>query len=339
MKKNVYICLLAGGKGTRLWPLSTSTHSKSFIRIGNRKPLIEECIKRIEGFVGKRQILAVLDKAQEKIARKFLKGIPKKNILIEPFGRSTASAVGLAAINLKPEDVMVVLPTDSLIENVKSFRETLRNAIDFVSLNKNTLTCIGVTPKSASTAYGYLKIGLRKKGKVYPIQKFIEKPNKENAKKLIKRSFNLWNAGIFVFKAKDILEAIGRHAPILSRELKKIKSNKKYINKAYSKMQNVSIDYQIMEKAKNLFCAKGEFSWCDLGNWVSVANLFKKDRNKNASFGKVRFLDTKNSFVYNATKNTANAIGLKDSVMVVTENGVLLSGKEDVEKVKRLAAI
>jgi mannose-1-phosphate guanylyltransferase len=339
MKNNVYFCLLAGGKGTRLWPLSTETCSKSFIKIGNRKPLIEESIKRIKGFATKNQMIAVVDKAQEKIANKFLKGIPRKNILIEPFGRSTASAVGLAAINLRPEDTLIVLPTDSLIENVKSFRETLKNAINFVSVNEDALTCIGVKPRSASTAYGYLRIGPEKGKKVFTIDKFIEKPSKEKAKKLIKKNTNLWNAGIFIFKVKAILKAIKTHAPVLSRELERIKKNKKDINKAYSRMHNVSIDYQIMERANNLFCIKGDFTWCDLGNWVNVANLFKKDKNKNASFGKVKFLDTKNLFVYNATKKTVNAIGITDSVMVATEDGVLLSRKEDVEKVKRLAAI
>jgi len=162
MKTNIYACLLAGGKGTRLWPLSKERFSKSFVRIGKRKPLIVETIDRLRGLAGKKNVIIVVDKAQSRLLRKSVKGIPQRNILVEPFGRSTASAIGLAAIKLKADDIMVVLPTDALIKESSAFRKTIKSAIKFVKDNENVLLCIGIKPKSPSTAYGYIKIKSRR---------------------------------------------------------------------------------------------------------------------------------------------------------------------------------
>lgn len=334
--KNVYACLLAGGKGTRLWPLSTEKHSKSFIRIGKRKPLIIETMDRFRGLTGTANIIIVVDKAKARLIRRFAKGIPKRNILVEPFGRSTASAVGLAAIRLSPDDIMVVLPTDSVIKNINGFRKTMKAAVNFVSGNKNMLVSVGIKPAKASTAYGYIKIKDRKKRGIYSVDKFMEKPKEEIAGRLVKKANYLWNAGIFVFRAGDILEAIRKHAPVLYRELMRIRKDKRKMRRAYSRMKNVSIDYQIMEKAKNLYCVKGKFSWSDLGSWPSLEGLFRKDKNGNICFGRVALTGTRDSIVYNSGKATLGAVGLKNTIVAVTENGTLVCGKRDAEKVKKL---
>jgi len=334
MKKDVYACLLAGGKGTRLWPLSTETCSKSFISIGGRKPLAEEAIDRLKGFVSKKNILIVVDEAQ----KKYLKGIRGKNILVEPFGRSTASAVGLAAIELKPDDIMVVLPTDSLIGNRKSFIKSLKEGVAFIR-KENALLCVGIKPHKASVLYGHIKVGKAKEKGIYPIVKFIEKPKEKKAKALFKTRKYLWNAGIYIFKAGDILLAIKKHAPLLYRELNRIKRNKNLKRSAYLRMKNVSIDYQIIEKAKNLYCVKGDFKWQDLGSWNSVASLFKSDKKGNYFFGNINLEDTKNSIIYNSRKRTLDAVGLRDKILVNTENGVLFCNRKDAERLKELVAL
>ena len=336
MKKKVYACLLAGGKGTRLWPLSTKNYSKSFVSIGKREPLILGSINRLKGFVEKKNILIVVDKAQQKVLKKFTKQIPTQNIITEPFGRSTASAVGLAAINLNPDDIIVVLPTDALIKENGAFRKTLKEAVSFACEN-DVLICVGVAPKHASTAYGYIKIDKKIKGQINSIKRFIEKPNLKKAKKLMQNKKNLWNAGIFIFKAGDILSAMKKHSPLLWKELMKIKKNKSSKKSSYKRMKNVSIDYQVMEKAKNLYCIKGNFSWSDLGNWVSVGKLLKKDKNGNRTFGNIKLKGTKNSIIYNTTKEKIGLSDTKDSIFVVTENGILFCGKKDAERVKELA--
>jgi len=337
MRKNVYAVLLAGGKGTRLWPLSTQKHSKSFVRIGKRRPLIEECIDRTAGLVGKKNIVIVVDDSQKHLLKNAAYKIPKKNILVEPFGRSTASAVGLAAIELGREDIMVVLPTDAVITQTSSFRKTLKKAIGFAQKKDNALICIGIKPGSPSTAYGYIKVKRPLAGMVYSVDKFIEKPNEKKAKSFLRKRTYLWNAGMFVFKAKAILDAMKKHSPSLYKELLRIKKDKKKKKNAYSRMKNVSMDYQIMEKVKNLYCVKASFPWHDLGSWASVAALFKKDTKGNISFGNVRLVDTKDCIVYNTEKTTVGLVGLENTIVAHTPSGTLVCEKKNAEKVKKIA--
>lgn len=338
MDKRVYAVLLAGGKGTRLWPLSTAGHSKSFIRIGRRTPAIVKTISMLRGLISRENIIIVVNKAQEKLLKSFTRGIPERNILVEPLGRSTASAVGLAAVELEPDDIMVVLPTDSLIEKSATFKRAVKAAIDFVRYKENVLLCIGTRPKDASTAYGYIKVKSRQKGDVYSVDKFMEKPTEIVAQRLIKKPDYLWNAGMFIFKAKDILEAVKSHAPLLYSQLLRIKKDKKSKKAAYSRMKNVSIDYQIMEKVKNLYCLKAGFYWRDLGNWKSAGELFESKKYGNITFGKVTLIDTYDSIIYNSEKTKLGVVGLRDVMVVHTKNGTLVCAKEDAEKVRELVA-
>jgi len=333
----IYAVLLAGGKGTRLWPLSTEKYSKSFVRIGERKPLIEETVKRLRGLVERKNMLIVVDKRQEALLRKTVKEIPKKNILVEPLQRSTASAVGLAAIHLKAQDIMIVLPTDAIIQQARVFRKTIKNAVNFAKRKERALLCIGIKPQSPSTAYGYIKLKARESGDIYSVDKFIEKPSRQKAERLIKNKSYLWNGGMFVFKSGTILKAMKRHAPLLRAQLERIRKNKKNIKGAYLKMKNVSIDYQIMEKAKNLYCAKGNFGWHDLGSWRSLEALFKKDKKRNIVFGKAKLVNTTDTIVYNTGKEKLGVVGLKNMIIVSTDKGTLVCSKGQAENVKELA--
>ncbi len=339
MKNKLYAVLLAGGKGTRLWPISNENVSKSFVRIGNGPVLIDDTIKRLKGLMSPDEIIIVVDEKQKNLLKPYTKKIPKKNILVEPFGRSTASAIGLAAINLDPDDIMAVLPTDAVIKGAPGFRETIKRAADFVSRTDNAIICIGIVPQEASTAYGYIKVeDIRTSGKqgMRRIERFTEKPTKELAKKLIKNKNYLWNAGMFVFKAGTILLGIKKHAPRLYSQLEVIRKNKRRIKVAYKKMKNISIDYQIMEKSKDLRCAKARFGWSDLGSWNSVLKMLKKDKNGNAKFGKAEFIDTDNSLVYNLKNEKVGVVGLSGAIVVNTKNGVLVCDKRSAEKVKKI---
>lgn len=336
MKNNVYGVILAGGKGSRLWPLSKQGLSKSFFQLADKKPLISNTIERVHDLIDITNILCVVDASQSEALKNAAKGIPGKNILIEPFGRSTASAVGLAAINVHPDSILVVLPTDAFISDKAGFVKTLKKGIDFVSTTNGVLVAIGIKPTEPSTAYGYIKIKTQQTGDAYFVDRFTEKPSKRKADIFLKNASYLWNSGIFIFRAKDILSAMKQHAPMLYAELVKIKKNKRNIESAYSRMQNTSIDYQIMENAKNLYCIKADFSWRDLGNWVSVESLFKKDYFGNVVLGKVKMNDTRNTFVYNQKDDIIGIVGLDDMIVVNAENGILVCSKKDAEKVKAL---
>lgn len=336
MNKDVYAVLLAGGKGTRLWPLSMEGYSKPFIRFGKRKLLLEDAIERMQGIVGRKNIVIVVDKAKAKLLRRFTKGIPKKNVLIEPFGRNTASAIGLASINLKPEDLMVVLPADQFIENLGNFKKRMREGLDFIKDREDALLCLGTVPTGISESFGYIKVSKSVKGNIFCAEKFVEKPSLAKAGKFLKNPAYLWNAGVFIFRAGTILEAIKKCAPLLYKNLQRIKKDKRNILRAYSRMKNISIDYQIMEKTKNLYCLKGKFRWQDIGNWVSLDKLFRKDKQGNVCVGKAALVGVSNSIVYNTGKHTIGAIGLKDMVIAHTDNGTLVCTKRDAERVKQL---
>ncbi len=336
INKDVYAVLLVGGKGTRLWPLSTEVYSKPFICFGKRKTLIENAVNRMKKIVGRKNVIIVVDKAKVKLLKKFTKGIPERNILIEPFGRNTASAVGLAAINLRGESLMVVLPADQLMENLGNFKKTIKEGLNFIRGRKEALLCFGTVPRCISESFGYIKVSKSVTGNIFCTEKFIEKPSLAKAGKFLKNPDYLWNAGIFVFRAEAILEAIKKCAPLLYKNLQRIKKDKRNISRAYSQMKNISIDYQIMEKTKNLYCVRGKFSWQDIGNWASLGNLFKKDKKGNICVGKAVKIGVSNSIIYNSGKHTIGAIGLKDMVVVHTDNGTLVCSKKDAERVKEL---
>jgi len=335
-KHNVYAILLAGGKGTRLWPISSADCSKPFASIGGARPLIKSSIEGLRGLIDKKHIIVVVDAPGEKLVKSLVREIPGRNILTEPFGKSTASAVGLAAIGLKAKDIMVVLPTDVLIKNAGAFKHALKSAINFVRAEGDVLLCLGVRPGGPSAAYGYIKTRPSGKNAIYLVEKFIEKPNEKKALEFIKKKNYLWNAGIFIFETGSILNAFKKHSPLLYGELMRIKKDKTKKEAAYRRMKNVSIDYQIMQKAKNLFCAKGAFSWYDLGNWRSAGELFKKDKCRNAVYGKVALIGTRDSIIYNSTKEKLGVVGIKDAIVVRTENGTLVSAKKDAEKIREL---
>jgi len=340
MCNGVYACLLAGGKGTRLWPLSVPSCSKSFVRIGKRRPLIEDTISRLKGFINKERILVVVDKKQAGLLGKFTKGIPRRNILVEPFGRSTASAIGLAAIRLLPEDVIAALPTDQIITNPAGFRKTIKKAADFARKNKNSLLCVGVKPEGPSTAYGYIKAGKNRGGGIRKVAGFMEKPDKKTAKLFVKRKNFFWNAGIYIFRADSILSAMKRHAPLLRRELERVRKDGKKINSAYSRMKNVSIDYQIAERSKDIYFIRADFGWRDLGSWAGLDEVLlkagaRKDGDGNIIFGKARLSGTANSVIYNTESFTLIVEGARDRIIAHTKNGTLVCPKSEAGNIKK----
>lgn len=333
--KDVYAILLAGGKGTRLWPLSTEECTKSFMRFGKSRLLIEDSVKRARAITGNENILIVTDRAKAPLSGR-IKNLGRKNIIVEPFGRNTASAIGLAAINLRPESIMAVFPTDNLVVDTDKFRKAIEEGINFLRSRSEALLCVGTIPRYLSGSFGYIKLADNIKGQVFSIDRFIEKPSIDKAKTFLKNPNFLWNAGIFIFRAGTILAAMGKYAPLLYMNLMRIKKNKSSIDSAYSEMKNISIDYQIMEKAKNLYCVKGNFTWHDIGNWSSLGRFFKMDKNKNICIGKVKLIDVYDSLVYNTEKKPIGAIGLKGVIIVNTDKGALVCGKKDAERVKEL---
>ena len=338
MTQRVYAVLLAGGEGKRLWPLSRSEKPKGFLRIADHKPLISCAIDGLRGFVDKKHTLIVINKSQKSLLKGLAKGIPDKNILLEPLKKNTAAAVGLAATRLSADDIMVVLPTDAIIKNRSAFLSAIKRAVSFVAKQKDAICCVGIKPREAKTGYGYIKLGFEKAKGVYLAGKFIEKPSREKAEEMLRKGNFLWNAGMFVMKAETILSSMRKYAPRLYRALMAIKVSGN-IARAYSLMKNVSIDYQVMERAKNLYCVKGNFCWNDLGSWLSVADMegAPRDKKGNFCFGPVKHEHTSRSIMYNATKDTMLVSGLRNMIAVHASGKTLICDKKDAENVKEIA--
>ncbi|MDD4202706.1 MAG: sugar phosphate nucleotidyltransferase, partial [Candidatus Omnitrophica bacterium] len=338
--KDVYAVVMVGGKGKRLWPLSKKGASKSFNYMGKTPPMIVQTIERLEKITPFSKIRFVIDKEQINILNKTVKKVTKNNIIIEPFGRNTASAIGLAAISLPQDSIMTVFPSDAYIDSNKPFKSTMEKTIKFVNENNDAIVCIGVKPDHPSVDYGYIEIGNQmseaRGQKIQKVKRFVEKPNLQTAKKYFRKNNMLWNAGIYVFKTSTMIEAIKKHAPKLHEKLMLIKKNKKNLEKAYREMDNVSVDYQIMEKYEKLYCASAEFKWSDLGTWKTIEKTHIKNAKKNIEFGNIKTVNCENISVYGFDNKKISVIGLKHIVVVSTDEGVLVSHKEELDAVNDL---
>lgn len=326
-----YSVIMVGGKGKRLWPVSSQGCSKTFATIGVRAPLICDTIKRIQKISMFSDIRFVVDKAQLPILKKTVKKVKAINIFKEPFGRNTASAIGYAAINLPKDSVMAVFPADAYVDSDVKFAKIMKRGIEFVKKNQKAILCIGVKPNVASIDYGYVQCGI---GAISKIKRFIEKPNMSKAKKYLKQKDMLWNAGIFIFQTETILNAIAQHAPKLYKNLMLIKKSTKNLLKAYSSMDDVSIDYQIIEKYSDLYCLKADFEWSDIGTWKTFSCLFEKDKMKNVSVGCNKIIDGENVDIYGMDERKISVLGLDNLVVVSTKDGVLVCNKAYIDKIK-----
>jgi len=337
MKRKLYAVILAGGAGERFWPVSRIKNPKYAMHITGPKSIIEQTVDRVQGLIPNRNILIVTTKEQIALVRKKLKGMGARNFLIEPCPRDTAAAIGLAAAYIRkrnPKATIVVLPADHYIMNKKGFQSTVEKAIK--AADKGYLVTIGIKPTYPATGYGYIRIkdkGLRIKGATfYKVEKFIEKPNRRTAEKFIKSNKFFWNSGMFIWKVDTILDSIKKHMPRLYKVL--IRSGKDY-----KKLKKISIDYGVMEKSRSKAMVKAKFDWIDLGSWISLAKVCKKDKSGNVAKGRSINCDTKGSVIISSQKHLVATTGVKNLVIVHTKDATLVADKNKSQDIKRLVAL
>ncbi len=273
----VYAVILVGGKGKRLRPLSTDSKPKPFLSITrDRKTIFRRTVDRVKGIVPARDIFVVANSLHASLLKTGLPHIYKKNLALEPASRNTAPAIALAAGILKKrhgDAVMVVLPADHYIKDEKRFIASIKKGVKFVKSNEDCIVCLGVKPDFPATGLGYLKVssskqGLKERG-IYKVEKFIEKPGLKTAKKYLQNKRYLWNVGTFIFKASTILRLIEKFAPEITRVL----ASSRPTYRAYRRMPEVSIDYAVMEKARNIYCVLGSYGWQDVGSFESLVKI------------------------------------------------------------------
>ena len=344
---NNYCLIMAGGSGTRFWPRSRVKKPKQYLSLFGNQSLIQESVQRFANFIPEASIYVVSAKGQKGVLEQQTTNLSKKNLIYEPVGKNTLPAIGLAALFIAerdPNGIMIVSPSDHLIQNDELFKKTIESAVQIAD-EKEGIVTIGITPKFPATGYGYVQtaeeISIGQSIKSYAVRKFVEKPNLEVAKSYIESGEFYWNSGIFVFKVSVFLESVQKYAPGLYTDLMRINEYlgsdgyEEALDKIYNEVESISIDYGILEKANNVFLVQGDFVWNDLGSWEEVYKYEDKDENQNAKVGEVIFHHTNNSYVY-AQESLIAVVGLEDVIVVQEGDTILVCHRSQAEEIKQV---
>lgn len=340
---------MAGGIGSRFWPMSRNNFPKQFIDIlGIGKTLIRETYERFLSICPPENIYIVTNEAYLPLVFKQIPELNKDQVLAEPQRRNTSPCVAYAASKIyaiNPDANLVVAPSDHIIQNEKNFREAIIRGLVFTAENDVLLT-IGIQPSRPDTGYGYIQFNedaSDEKFKIRKVKTFTEKPNLEMAKFFLKSGEFLWNAGIFLWNVKTILKAFEDFMPEMHAIFMEGKehyykpSEADFIHKAYALCKNISIDYGIMEKARNVYVLSAEFGWSDLGTWKSLYEHLPHDKQGNAIVGPHVMVDHTSNCIINMTKNKLAVIqGLENFIVVETDNVLLICPKDDEQQVRNL---
>lgn len=342
--------VLAGGSGTRLWPLSRRQKPKQFQKLGSSQTLFQEAVARLK-FLKPQDIYVATNAAFEAEVRAETPEIPIQNILIEPALRDTGPCIGLAAAIIAknhPDEVMAVLYADHLIQNKKEFQKKLRVA-ERLSQEEKTLNIIEVKAKNPNVNLGYVKIGKMIKAvdevEIYSFERFIEKPNLKTAEKFLQSYKYLWNTGIYVWKVDTILKAYKRYLPETYRRLMTLQAawgtpnQKSVIEKEYPQCEKISIDYAIMEKVdpEQVRIIPADLGWSDIGTWLSFHEELAKSAEENITQGETLSLETEGSVILNnESKKLVVTVGIKDLAIINTPDALLVCNKRESQKVKKV---
>lgn len=348
--KNLYGVILAGGLGARLWPISRQLYPKQFLKLFGKKTLLQQTFSRLKKITNAGKIYVVTGKHLQENVYLQLKdlGCDRQNILIEPELKSTAPAIALAARVIhdkNSEATMVVCPADHFIAPDAKFKKVILSAQK--AAQHDFLVTLGIKPSYPDpyygyiTDYGYVKpVSNPAKRKIHGIsgrkaESFIEKPSQREVKKFIKKGY-LWNSGIFIFKAKTLLKGVQKYLPEIYKTISINLKSPEFL-KSYSLLQFISIDYGLMEKAQNIWVITGNFNWYDIGTWKALHRFLKKDKGGNVLIGdNIFYFDCENNLFYSSPKRIIGALGLRDLVVVDTEDAILVSHKNKSSEIKKL---
>src|ERR1700733_6985580 len=355
--KNRFVIIMAGGRGERFWPLSREKMPKQLLALLGKKSFLQEAVERVLPLVPAKNIFVITNEAQLPEVRKQLPKIPKANLIAEPVGRDTCAAVTLGAALVGARStmgVMAVLPADHVIPDPKKFQQILGDAFDLASRGQAIVT-IGIKATEPATGYGYIRVGnelpapdgvKKYKTTFFKAEQFVEKPNFERAIEYVNSGQYRWNAGMFVWSFVTITNGLEKHQPEMFAACQRWfkVANKpaklaKILAKEYPAIKKVSIDYALMEHAQNVIVADGAFEWDDLGAWPALARHLKADPEGNCAVADFIHVDGARNIIYDArTKNKTPiaVVGLRDSILVQTDDAVLLAHKSQAQKVKEL---
>lgn len=346
--KNQYCIIMAGGVGSRFWPMSTTNHPKQFLDIlGTGRTLLQQTFDRFRELCPLNNIYVVTNDSYENLVAEQLPGLPKENILTEPARKNTAPCIAYASYKihkLNPNALTVVAPSDHLITKEETFVKAIKSCFAKAKAEECLVT-LGIKPSRPDTGYGYIQFidsPVKEKDKrIYKVKTFMEKPQLEQAKLFIETGEFLWNSGIFIWSTKSIIHAFEQHDPELSNIFKEgmdhynTPSEEDFIKRAYNICKNDSIDYSVMEKAKNVYVRSSIIGWSDLGTWGSLFTHIKHDKGNNALVGKnIMEYDCHNCIVHVPNDKLVVMQGLKDYIVVESEGVLMICKKQDEQQIR-----
>ncbi len=347
MKDNNYVVIMAGGSGTRLWPLSRKEHPKQFQKLTSEEfTLIQETYNRICPLVKPEKIFVSTTTQYVDLVKKQLPKLPKNNIIVEPCGRDTAPAMGLVAYTIYKKDknaTIITTPSDHAIKNPDIYVCTVQTAIEVLEKHDKRFGLIGINPTEPSTELGYIQLGNEIKGKykhkVFEAEAFKEKPNAKTAKEYFSHWSYLWNAAYFIFKASTLLNMMKTHAPYIPETLEQMnkKTSKKQQNELYKSLPREPIDTVILEKLtqKERFVVPADLIWSDVGNWKTLHDFYKNG-STNVYRGIAYTTDTKNCFLFSKKSKTIATLGLKDVIVIDADDVILIAHRDEAHNVKKI---
>lgn len=341
----IKVVILAGGQGTRFWPVSRMKFPKQFLSISESgESLIQATARRIEPLASKENIMVATNVVHKE---QIIEHVPYAEVVAEPVGRNTAASIGLSALHVakkNPETVMIVLPADHVVENEAKLRETLWEAIELAA-DEGLLVTVGIKPTRPDTAYGYIKRGAALKNKGAMVARFYEKPSLERAVSYLESEDFFWNSGMFVWRASVFLDAVREFMPELHQGLMKIEpalstdNEERVVKEVFDGLESVSVDFGILEHARN--CAVIEarpYGWNDVGSWDAWAQQFDADQDGNVSHGELLSLGAKNCIVYSPKRPVA-VVAAQDLVIIDGEDALLVCPRDEVQDVKKVVQL
>ena len=337
--------IMAGGRGERFWPRSRQNMPKQFLSLtDDGKTMIQLTVERILPLVAMEDIFIVTNRSYKDLVRSQLPELPEENILCEPVGKNTAPCIGLGAVHMAKrygDAVMMVLPSDHLIKYTSLFLNTLSDACEVAEQGENLVT-LGIAPDSPETGYGYIKFQPETTlGRAFSVEKFVEKPDLETAKAYLASEQYLWNSGMFIWKTSTILKNLEAYLPETYQGLCKIGEaigtpmEEQALERAFQAFKAESIDYGVMEKAKNIYILSGSFGWDDVGSWLAVSRIKRSNELGNVVNGNVVTVDTRNTTIQGGGKLIA-AVGLEDMIVVDSEDALLICEKDHAGDIKKV---